>query len=146
MLHVNLLSEYEYVYRSGDDELHLILGGRYMGKRTYALKLYGHFDYEYDLECVSPEEIITSGLITNIHAGIKNLMMRRINPREFFMSRIELLRHCVITGDEISCGVIPIDEFARKWRDETGIIYQELASEADIVDRIFAGLSLRLKG
>ena len=117
-----------------------------MGKRAYALKLYGHFDSEYDLESISPEDITSSGLITNIHAGIKNLMMRSINPREFFMSRIELLRQCVITGDEISGGVIPIDEFSRKWRDETGIIYQELAREADIVDRIFAGLSLRLKG
>ena len=116
-----------------------------MGKRTYALKLYGHFDSEFDCENEDPEDM-REGLITNIHAGIKNLMMRRINPREFFMSRIKLLRHCVITGDEISCGVIPIDEFARKWRDETGIIYQELAKEADIVDRIFAGLSLRLKG
>ena len=116
-----------------------------MGKRAYALKLYGHFDAEFDCENEDPEDI-REGLITNIHTGIKNLMMRRINPREFFMSRINLLRHCVITGDDISCGVIPVDEFQRKWRDETGIIYQELAREADIVDRIFAGLSLRLKG
>lgn len=129
----------------GDDELHLILGGRYMGKRAYALKLYGHFDSEFDCEDEEPENI-REGLITNIHAGIKKLMMRSINPREFFMARIESLRHCVITGDDISCGVVPIDEFMRKYRDETGIIYQELAKEADIVDRIFAGLSLRLKG
>ena len=126
--------------------MHLILGGRFQGKRAYALKLYGHFDSEYNLEDVYPEEITSSGLITNIHSGIKNLMMRNINPREFFMSRIDLLRQCVITGDEISCGVIPVDEFQRQWRDETGMIYQFLAREADIVDRIFAGLALRLKG
>lgn len=116
-----------------------------MGKRTYALKLYGHFDSEFDCESEDPQDI-REGLITNIHAGIKKLMMRSINPREFFMARIELLRYSVITGDDISCGVVPIDEFMRKYRDETGIIYQELANEADIVDRIFAGLSLRLKG
>ncbi len=115
-----------------------------MGKRAYALKLYGHFDYECDFE--NEDDITGSGLITNIHIGIKKLMLRDINPREFFMSRIDLLRQCVIIGDDISCGVIPIDEFGRKWRDETGKIYQELAREAEIVDRIFAGLSLRLKG
>ena len=115
-----------------------------MGKRDYALKLYGHFDYECDFQ--REDDITDSGLITNIHIGIKKLMMKNINPREFFMSRIHLLRHSVIIGDVISCGVIPVDEFSRKWRDETGIIYQELAKEADIADRIFAGLSLRLKG
>ena len=115
-----------------------------MGKRAYALKLYGHFDYECDLE--NEDDITGSGLITNIHAGIKNMMMRGIDAHSFFMARIDLLRHSVITGDVISCGVIPIDEFSRKWRDETGKVYQELANEADIVDRIFAGLSLRLKG
>ena len=115
-----------------------------MGKRDYALKLYGHFDYECDLEI--EDDITSSGLITNIHEGIKRMMMKGINPREFFMSRMHLLRYSVIIGDVISCGVIPIDELSRKWRDETGIIYQELAREADIMDRIFAGLSLRLKG
>ena len=115
-----------------------------MGKRAYALKLYGKFDYECDLE--KEDNITCSGLITNIHAGIKKLMMRDMNPLEFFVSKMDLLRDSVIIGDVISCGVIPVDEFSRKWRDETGIIYQELANEADIVDRIFAGLSLRLKG
>ena len=115
-----------------------------MGKRAYALKLYGHFDYECDLE--NEDDITGAGLITNIHSGIKNMMMKGIDARSFFMTRIDLLRHSVITGDVISCGVVPVDEFSRKWRDETGRIYQELANEADIVDRIFAGLSLRLKG
>ncbi len=115
-----------------------------MGKRAYALKLYGHFDYECDFE--SENDITASGLITNIHTGIRKLMLENINPREFFMSRINILRQCVIIGNDISCGVIPLDEFSRKWRDETGKIYQELAREAEIVDRIFAGLSLRLKG
>ena len=115
-----------------------------MGKRAYALKLYGHFDYECDFE--KDDDITSSGLITNIHAGIKNMMTKGIDAHGFFMNRIDLLRHSVIIGDEISGGVVPVEEFSRKWRDETGKIYQELANEADIVERIFAGLSLRLKG
>ena len=114
-----------------------------MGKKFYAEKLYGKFENVFDLEF---DEIKTSGLILNLHIGIKNLMLKNINTLEYFKNKIEVLRNCVIIGDEISGGVVPVDKFERQWRIETGKIYQFLANEADIVDRVFAGLSLRLKG
>ena len=117
-----------------------------MGKRTYALKLYEHFDSVYNLDEELPENIINPGLIINIDSGAKNLLQRGINPSEFFLSRLDILTQCVITGCEIGSGVVPIDSFSRKWRDETGKLYQILADKADTVDRIFAGLALRLKG
>ena len=116
-----------------------------MGKRNYALKLYGEFENVYDLSTDDPINI-SEGLITNIHAGAKILLTHGISPIEFFADRINILRHCVITGDEICGGVVPADSFSRKWRDETGKLYQYLAGEAEIVDRVFAGLALRLKG
>lgn len=126
--------------------MHLILGGRYMGKRAYAEKIYGSFAIIYDMKRQDPKDIITPGLITNLHIGTKKLLYESISPRKFFMSRIELLRPSVIIGDEIGGGVVPVDAFARRWRDETGLLYQALARKAEIVDRVFAGLALRLKG
>lgn len=115
-----------------------------MGKRDYALKIYGTFenvcDLSQDIDGIKP------GLLTNIHEGAKSLLTRGINPTKFFADRIEILRDCVILGDEICGGVVPVDSFKRKWRDETGKLYQYLANEAEIVDRVFAGLALRLKG
>ena len=115
-----------------------------MGKRDYALKLYGTFENVADLSHNIDD--IRPGLITNIHEGAKILLTRGINPSDFFAGKIEILRRCVITGDEICGGVVPVDSFKRKWRDETGKLYQYLANESDIVDRVFAGLALRLKG
>ena len=126
--------------------MHLIIGGRYMGKRVYAEKLYGNFEIVYNLESEQAENIISAGLIINLHMGIKSLLVRNIDAMNFFASRLNILRSSVIIGDEISSGIIPVDKFERKWRDETGKVYQFLASEAEIVDRIFAGLALRLKG
>ena len=124
----------------------MILGGRYQGKRSYAEKLYGTFPAVYNLETESPENITSPGLVLNFHLGVRTLLNGGISPCEFVMSRIEVLRECVIVGDEISGGVVPMDEFGRLWRDETGRVYQLLVREADIVDRVFAGLALRLKG
>ena len=115
-----------------------------MGKRDYALKIYGAFENEYDLSRGIDD--IEPGLLTNIHEGAKILLTRGISPTEFFADRINILRESVITGDEIFGGVVPVDSFNRKWRDETGKLYQYLANESDIVERIFAGLPLRLKG
>ncbi|MBQ6775506.1 MAG: bifunctional adenosylcobinamide kinase/adenosylcobinamide-phosphate guanylyltransferase [Synergistaceae bacterium] len=117
-----------------------------MGKRAYARRLYKDFDFVYDLERNDPEDIKAPGLIVNLHAGVKSLLKRNINALEFFEAKIEILKNSVIIGDEISGGVVPLDEFERLWRDQTGKLYQFLAAEADIVDRIFAGLPIRLKG
>lgn len=123
--------------------MHVILGGRYQGKLDYAKKLYGSFTAISDLE---HSKIINPGLVVNVHLGVRKLLNENISPHEFFASNLEILRQCVIICDEICGGVVPIDKFGRLWRDETGKIYQLLAHEAEIVDRIFAGLALRLKG
>ena len=117
-----------------------------MGKRVYAEKLYGSFENIYDLDNQKPEAITNPGLIVNLHMGVRKLLERNINVLEFFRNKLEILRDCVIIGDEISGGVIPVDTLERQWRDETGKLYQFLASEAEIVDRVFAGLPLRLRG
>ncbi len=117
-----------------------------MGKRSYALKLYGQFEHVYNLDEDKPESIKSPGLIINIDSGVKNLLSRSINPSEFFIARLDILTQCIITGCEIGSGVVPIDAFSRQLRDETGRLYQILAEKADTVDRIFAGLPLRLKG
>lgn len=119
-----------------------------MGKREYAERLYKDFDFIHDLEKDAPENINCTGkiLVLNLQAGVKSLLSRDIDCLEFFESRLEFLRDSVLIGDEISGGVIPIDKFERQWRDETGKLYKFLAREAETVDRIFAGLSMRLKG
>ena len=126
--------------------MHLILGGKYQGKLAYAESLYPNFRIVYNLAEENPRNIITPGLITNLHLGVRQLLNENVSPCDFFMSRLEVLRECVIIGDEICGGVMPLDDFERLWRDETGRVYQLLVREADIVDRVFAGIALRLKG
>lgn len=115
----------------------MIIGGRYQGKRRYAESLYGEFWRVSDL-AVSDE--ISRGLVVNVHLGV-----RRGLTREFFEERLEVLGECVILCVEIGSGVVPVEKEERFWRDETGRVYQFLAREAYIVDRVFAGCAMRLK-
>ena len=52
----------------------------------------------------------------------------------------------VLIGNEIGGGIVPMDPFERRWRDETGFLYQFLAREAETVDRVWAGIPVRMKG
>ena len=123
--------------------MHVILGGRYQGKRAYAEKLYTNFPAVSDLEHDSK---IFPGLVVNVHLGVRRLIADGQDVRAFFESRLTVLRQCVIICEEIGGGIVPVDAFGRLWRDETGRLYQFLAAEAETVDRVFAGLALRLKG
>lgn len=126
--------------------MHLILGGRYMGKRAHAEAIYGPFRSLCDLSRDDPESITEAAAVVNLQDGVRTLLLRGEDVRAFFLARMERLRRCVLIGDEVGSGVVPMEPFERRWRDETGLLYQLLAREAAIVDRVWAGLAVRLKG
>ena len=123
--------------------MHVILGGRFQGKHSYAQKLYSHFPAVSDLE---RSNSLAPGLVVNVHLGIRRLLTEGADVSSFFTENLQVLRQCVILCTEIGSGIVPLDPFGRLWRDQTGKVYQFLAAQADIVDRVFAGLALRLKG
>ena len=47
--------------------------------------------------------------------------------------------------DELGCGVVPMDDEDRAWRERTGRLLCDLAAKADRVDRVFCGIPMRLK-
>lgn len=51
----------------------------------------------------------------------------------------------IIICTDISCGVVPVDDELRRWREETGFMLNYLSQNADSVTRIFFGLEQRLK-
>lgn len=126
--------------------MHLILGGRHMGKRAYAESLYGRFSSVCDLGREDPEAMAGAAVVLNLQEGVRSLMGQDIDVRTFFEAHMEHLRQSVLIGDEIGSGIVPMEPFERRWRDETGLLYQILAREATIVDRVWAGLPTRLKG
>jgi adenosylcobinamide kinase/adenosylcobinamide-phosphate guanylyltransferase len=125
---------------------HLIIGGRYMGKTAYAESIYGPLAPFCDLGRVEIEDMRGARCAVNLHLCVRRLLERGVDALSCLTANIGLFREHVLIGDEIGAGIVPIDPFERSWRDDTGEFYQMLAKEADIVDRVWAGLPIRLKG
>lgn len=134
--------------------MHFIIGGKYMGKLRYARSLYGEGATVCDLANEPPEtkKMFDARIIVNLQDGIRAMLEQEADARRFFEENLSRLVEAeegeekILIGDEIGSGIVPMDPFERRWRDETGFIYQALARRAKIVDRVWSGLPERLKG
>ncbi len=125
--------------------MHLIIGGKYMGKLRYARDLYGEDASVCDLAANDTSRMFETRIVVNLQDGIRAMLRNGECAKAFFEANMHRLQDKILIGDEIGGGVVPTDPFERLWRDETGFLYQELARRSDIVDRIWAGLPIRLK-
>ena len=126
--------------------MHLIIGGKYMGKLAYAKALYGRDVSVCDLSLEEPESLFAARVGTNLQDGARFILKRGTRPVDFFEANIGCMNDKILIGDEIGSGLVPMDPFERLWRDETGFLYQFLAARAELVDRVWAGIPCRLKG
>lgn len=122
-----------------------IFGGRHQGKLEYAKKTFGENLKVCDLKTSGLNSAFDADIIINIQDAVKTLLISSNNPSVFFADNIEKLSGKILIGDEIGCGIVPTSDFDRKWRDETGWIYQLLTENADRVDRVWAGIGQTLK-
>ncbi len=85
-------------------------------------------------------------LIDCMSMWILNTMEKNI---EILLEEVEAIcakdAHIVFVLNDVSCGVIPLDEVSRKYVDRSGIIGQRLAHLCDEVYEVKLGLENRLK-
>lgn len=122
-----------------------IFGGRSQGKLNYAKQLYGENLTVSDLNECYLEEALSADIITNVQDEVKSILHAGENPVDYFRRNMESLNDKILIGNEIGCGIVPIDAFEREWRDQTGWVYQLLTKNAERVDRVWAGLGQTLK-
>lgn len=119
-----------------------LVGGAYEGKEAFA-------DARY------PEAEKISGY----HLTVRKQLQDGLDPmteikkmfdgiqgkREQWCKGGEASRDFVLISDEIGCGVIPMDPDERTWREYNGRVNCYIASHADHVIRIVAGIPQKLK-
>ena len=125
--------------------MRFIFGGKGQGKLEYAKQFYSGEPVVCDLKDRGLDDALSGDILVNVQDAVRAVLLAGENPTDYFRVRLDKLGDKTLVGDEIGCGVVPADPREREWRDQTGWVYQLLASKADRVDRVFAGIGQTLK-
>lgn len=124
----------------------LITGGSYQGKLDFARERFGLKDGDIFVCFDETSEIdFSKRLIAYIDRFALNRVRAGAEPADTFRERPEAWRDAVIITTDISCGVVPVDDTLRAWREACGRMNNYLAREADEVWRLFCGIPQRIK-
>lgn len=121
----------------------MIIGGAHQNKNRYAGKLYPEVRFLDGASCTM-DEIFSCRGIAGFHLYIRRWMEEK---REDNLAW-RLIREnpdIILISDEIGYGLVPVDEFERKYREYTGRVCTELAEYAERVDRVVCGIGQRIK-
>lgn len=110
----------------------LVVGGMAAGKREFVETRLGYGQNE-----MSPS--LDGGLV--VYAAHE--LVREYSQDELVL---RLLEKEVVICDEVGCGVVPLEESERVWREGVGRLCAKLAREATLVIRICCGIPQVLKG
>ncbi len=102
----------------------LIVGGQGAGKREYARTLGFTGD---------------ESMLADLHLFLRD------NPAAPESLLPYLLQKRVIICNEIGCGIVPMDEAERAWRDRVGRMCALLAKRAEKVVRLCCGIPMIIK-
>ena len=124
----------------------LIIGGVYQGKLAYALK---RFELsEDDVYRCSIDSIGVPGnqrIVYEIDKWILALVKEEKDTDELVSEFIAGNKGAIVIGNDISCGIVPVEPEMRIWREATGRALAEIAQMSDEVIRLFCGIPTRLK-
>ena len=118
--------------------MELIIGGAYQGKLRYAMDNFGVNEDDV-FEC-SAELDIDNGKRC-LHHFEQYILYCMREGKTWEMPG----QDAVVIADDIFCGVVPMDEETRAWREESGRALTAIARQATGVTRVFCGLPWKLK-
>lgn len=138
----------------------LIVGGCCQGKAEYARGLLeqckGTGPDERSLDDCSPEDSMADGrtdcwhqvsgraCLVNFHGFLRQVMEAGLDP-DAFTDEVISSGTQIITMDEVGCGIVPVEQSARDYREAVGRAGQRIAREADEVYRMICGIPMRIK-
>lgn len=90
---------------------------------------------------VSAKRIVIADFNRMAEAAIR----QRKDASNLVKRLIERYPDCIIISDEIGNGIVPVDAWERRLREEIGRLQIQIAGQADEVVRVVCGLGQRIK-
>ncbi len=110
----------------------LVIGGAYQGKKDYVAE---NFSDRFDKDNV----------FYDFHKYAFDLVKDGIDPLEFVKENLNDFKEKIIICDDVSCGIVPIDEVERRFREQLGRTLVLISKNSQEVHRVFAGIGARIK-
>ena len=129
---------------------HLIIGGAYQGKTAWAKREFSLSDDEICVCTVDKLPDFSKRCLSHYENYVAYCLKNGISPKTDFNSDGENAtnttdanastegRPKIIICDDIFCGVVPIDQFQRRLREECALALQKIAEKGSVT-RIFCG-------
>ena len=118
----------------------LYIGGTENGQRELAAKESGSIP-----TLCSPEAALHTPCIDAFHMTIRELLRSGGDAKAFARQLFDENPDVVVVCDEIGLGIVPMDPFERRWREETGRALCILAESAERVVRVYCGIPQVIK-
>ncbi len=118
--------------------MELIFGGAYQGKLDYAKEKYSLLDDDV-FYCQGLKLDLNKKCIYGLEKFSLDCVKNGFDAVEM-LEKLELDDKIIIVCD-ISCGVVPIDNTVRAWREMNGKMLSYLSQKARSVIRVFCGLA-----
>lgn len=119
----------------------LILGGKYQGKREFAAKISPNSEILNITEYSGKQEI-TGKIWTGFNEWFRN------DPESAAKKASEIFTEntdVILLVEEVGSGIVPLSIDDRKYREGLGRTVILLASRAEAVYRVFAGIPEKIK-
>ncbi len=123
----------------------LIIGGANQGKKDYAIEKFSVSQWLDGGTC-SKEEVFRAKGICHFELLVERLLQEQTDLRKFTEEVLKINPDIIIITNELGCGLVPVDAFARRYREEHGRICTYLASQAKEVHRVMCGIGKVIKG
>lgn len=124
----------------------LIIGGAFQGKDVYARRISGlGEDAWVDGATCDRNQLFTCGGVFHFHEYIRRSLEVGDDLSTLVDQLLENNPDIIIVTNEIGYGLVPVDSFERKYRETTGRICEQLASEASEVHRVVCGIGTVIK-
>lgn len=125
--------------------MRLIIGGAYQGKLDYVRAQFGLSEADI-FECtVTAAPDVSKRCLNHVERYIRYCVKTGENPQKMLEDWTAAQPEGVLICEDIFCGVVPIDEELRAWREACGRFINRAAEQAEAVVRIFCGLPQVLK-
>ena len=124
----------------------LIFGGVYQGQLEYALERFGLSDNDiYRCSDDNTGEPAGKRIIYELDKWILAQVRAGIDSEQAVTRLIAGNNDAIVICNDISCGVVPVEEDMRRWREAAGRAISEIARTSDEVIRLFCGIPTVLK-